>query len=567
MSDVIGSVLLVAITILMAAAFAFLLFQFKGPEDAPAARIAITLNAGLQGWGTGDESIRVVHNGGEALAAANTHIVYKVNGQATNLEGATQLGGAFADGQLSLGETWTRAATLAATDTVTVGLIHKGGRSNLVASSVLVPANLPSSSACIFDVLPPSVATLTQVPADVRSTTVGAVTVSVTLVDGCWGVSQTDTPELWWRINDGTNPAFTKVSPPLTLASQSNWTGAIPAAAWASKAGQTLEYEFRGMKDMGGNVGTSSRQTDLVDLVAVMDYVGSHTAIAGTVTNFANAQTASDSAAVAELTEVATPGTNLNLAATATVSSGGWSNPGNGFASDNLYATTNSDQSTIRYALADPAGTGTITQVLLKLEQSISIAAPNDQWTLQACFNAAYLGGACSAASAPITASGSSAETTISYNVTNLRPGGGSWTWTDITNLELLAKSSRVGTTDGTWRIDQALVTVGAVASHRLDVRFDWTGVPAGAAGTHILQISQSVSADTFNLQVWNWATSTFVNRGTLSSPTLATFSYTLTPNEYNSGTGAVRIQFTDATPSGTSQGVLRVDYARVTTS
>ena len=557
-----GSILLVAITVVVAVAFAVLMLQFKGPAKVPVSHVATSLGAGSSGWGTGDESLRLTHNGGDPLLASQTKIVYSVNGVTTTLTGTTgpnALGGAFADGKLTVGEVWVRTTSLAATDNVAMAVVYTGSGTSLLAQATLVPGNLPSGQVCIFDVSPPSVSTWVQAPADVNTASVGAVTVTATLADDCFGVSQTATPELWWRINPGTNPAFAQAAA-MTLTGTSTWQGTIPSAVWATKTGQTLEYELRAMTDLASpaHTGTSVRQADLVDLFTQYTYVGTATVQPGVLANRAGAPSASDSGAVATITENGI----TTFAPTTQVSAGvGWTAVATDTQTSNdVYATASGNPGALRLGgYPDPVAAGAITAVKIKVEQSISPFV-DDTWTVQAC----AAGGACGVAT--VAQAGSLADSVKTFDVTALRPAAcaAAWTWACINSIETSIQPVKVASADGTWRVDFVTVEV-TFASAQTAVQFDFTGVPAGAVGTRNVQLSYSTALDTFNVQVYDWVAGTWSTPcATLNSAGLTSWTCVLSANQYSAGLGLVRIRFADVAPTTAPVGVLTLEYARV---
>ncbi|MBI2076996.1 MAG: type IV pilin [Euryarchaeota archaeon] len=417
------------------------------------------------------------------------------------------------------------------------------------------------ASSCAGDTQAPTVQTWTQSPNDVSSGTVGAVTITAVLTDNCAGVDNAANPELHYRVNDGTNPAFTNGGA-MTLTGANTWQKAIPDQGWSSQGGKTLEYELRLMKDLNGNTGTSTRQSDAIQLVTVYTYVNSNTPTTGTVTNFGNAQSASDADAVATVAEgnIGGGGGSTNTyAATAVVSAGSWSNGNNGLTSDNVYATTTAQNTFIEYSLADQTGSpGTITAVVLKGEASLSPYV-DDQFQLQACL----AGGTCNTITSGLSGSGS--DVTIQYDITNARPGGGSWSWTDVNNLQGRVQTLKIGAFDGTWRLDRvwAEVTYSGPAAYSTDVQMDFAGVPSGT--TQVLELRYRTTGDTFNVQVWDGSAYRTCT-GILNSAALATYTCSLTlPAEYQSG--SPRIRFTDTTVGGATQGNLFLEYVRVKTN
>ena len=141
-SDVVGSILLVGLTVGMTVVLAILLMAYDGPSAPPKADLAVTLSPGAGGWGTGDEEVRVRHLGGPAVPSSS-HVLLAVGPASSDLTGGA-LGGAFADGRLSIGETWRRTGRIGATDLVSVQVtVDAGGASVLLASLSLVPGGSP----------------------------------------------------------------------------------------------------------------------------------------------------------------------------------------------------------------------------------------------------------------------------------------------------------------------------------------------------------------------------------------------------------------------------------------
>ncbi|HET6399045.1 MAG TPA: hypothetical protein VFH47_05775, partial [Candidatus Thermoplasmatota archaeon] len=415
----------------------------------------------------------------------------------------------------------------------------------------------PVQVACAVDVTPPTVQAVVQDPGDVSTLTVGSVTVTATLTDDCAGMSADAVPQLWYRIQDGTGPPFVQAGPPTSLGNN-QWRATIPSHPWSTLSGRILQYEFRNLVDRNGNTGTGGSTSDTIQTVASVHFPATFTATVGTVSNFANAQSASDGGAEATLAEGATTTSQTTSAfnANTVVSSTNWLNPTLGFASDNLFATTVASGSVLRYGLADPTPGGTIQSVMLKAETSI-LGYSNDQFTLQGC-----LGGTCNAA---LTLPGSPAtgpDTITTYDITTLRPGGGAWSWTDLNALEARILTVAQGAADGTWRVDRVWMEVTYTATvHSMNVEFTWSGVPAG--GTKTLELRHRVSGDTFVVQVWDGATWN-TRAPSLTGASLSIYQYQLTNAELNAG--APRVRFLDANPTGTAQGLLFLEYARITT-
>lgn len=96
---------------------------------------------------------------------------------------------------------------------------------------------------------------------------------------------------------------------------------------------------------------------------------------------------------------------------------------------------------------------GVISTVLIKAQVSVSGASnPNDGFRLKACLN----GGTCGSASQK--AGDKPSDTNITFEAS--RPGGGSWAWSDISNLEPVLALEKTGPRDGTWHVDRIWVEV-----------------------------------------------------------------------------------------------------------
>ncbi|MES2155634.1 MAG: type IV pilin N-terminal domain-containing protein [bacterium] len=684
-SDVVGSILLVAITVIMAGLLALLIFAFKGPAPTLQSDLAVSVDPGAGGWGTGDEAVRIQHRGGDALDAAAATVGITIGSTVYSFQGTSQLGSAWGDGKLTIGETWQHTFTIDSGASLSVNVVtSSAGTTRLLSGNTLVASAISTTQPCLTDTVAPTVAqwlqspatltafttgpvtitvqltddcwgvnpsgvpdlfwritpttaytdegamtatglnrwtstipaqtwsslvgktvqyhvgpladlggntanspdqaslvltncatdniaptvqTLTQNPADVRTTTTGAVTITLVATDDCAGVSQTTNPHLLYRFNSGGNQAYTDGGA-MTLTATSTWQGTIPSQSWALFVGSTIEYYVSGFLDANGNSGSSTVQQDPVDAVYTYNYVNSNTPTTGTVSAFANAQSASDAGLEATLQEAGTSGSPVTVTFNANgVALGtGWSSATNAFASDNAYATYATAAPTtlndLKLELQDPSvTTGTITGVVLHAEVSIQ-GYSNDAFTIYACFTGTVT---CDALS---TQGGqSSSDVTMNYDISSLRPGGGSWSWTDISNLQGVVNLVQSGSKDGTWRVDRVWVDVTSVTTtYTTSIQFGWTGVAAGT--THTLDIKHRVTGDTFNVQVCQDALVTCVTwttRGsTLSSGSSTTYTYALTTLEYNAG--APRIRFTDVSPTGTTQGNLFIDYARVDT-
>ncbi len=134
-SEVVGQVLLVGITITTMVGLTILVMNIDGPLDKTHADIEYLVSAGQGGWNDGDESIQLTHMGGESIETASTLFRIVVNGAVTEVDSAS-LGGAWADGSFSITETWIHPIQLAFGDEIEVLLINTK-ETTLTSSTVL----------------------------------------------------------------------------------------------------------------------------------------------------------------------------------------------------------------------------------------------------------------------------------------------------------------------------------------------------------------------------------------------------------------------------------------------
>lgn len=554
-SEVLGNVLLVGITVLLTAGFATAIIAIPKPLAKLHADLSYDVVNPDGTWGNGDEEVRIHHRGGDSLEAKSTRIIVRLDQQLVELSGS-QLQGAFSDGRLAIGETWRHSENIPFATPVAIGVVHHGQRGGqvLVGQQSLV-AGGTAAAACLPDLAAPSVTSWVQTPADVSSLTVGAVTVRVQATDACSGVDQTVAPVLRHRINDGSNPAFSNAGS-MALVATNTWEASIPSALWNTHTGKTLQYYAQGITDRAANALDSSVQSDLIQLISQLRYAGTSNAVQGTVTNFANLQSATDSGAEATLAEGATSsGATAQNRYGTTTSNSGATNAGNAAGiPDDQRAVIDGNNEYVRVGGFSP-GTGTITKVEIVFEGRRTGVAVNDQAGLS--YRVGGSAGATSATFLPGLADGQRVE-----EVTADR----TWTWTNIQNLEVELQYLQAGSPDPmSVEIDSLWVRVTANSvTYSMEIQLGFSGVPSGA--THTLQLQYRVSGDSFNVQLWDSGASAWNTRGSpLTSGSSAPWNYVLTSGEYAGGNPLVRIL--DVTPTGATQGQVFLDYARVATA
>lgn len=135
-SDVVGSILLVSITVLMAISLGGLMLAFDGPQDQQHTKLAITLGPGADlNWGADDAELRIQHLGGEPLPQERTLVHLTPPGGARETVEPV-----FAGGSLRIGESWTRIVTAFEDDVFQVQVVVSAtaGGAGLLASTAVV---------------------------------------------------------------------------------------------------------------------------------------------------------------------------------------------------------------------------------------------------------------------------------------------------------------------------------------------------------------------------------------------------------------------------------------------
>lgn len=131
-SDVVGNILLVGITVALMSGMSVAVMSVGGPPDILHADLAVDLLRGGAAWGDGDEGVRLRHLGGEPVPAG-VEVLLDVDGAAAVYAPDDQ---GFADGALRIGEAWVLTTTLAEGEQVSVAVIDPGRNAIVAASGV-----------------------------------------------------------------------------------------------------------------------------------------------------------------------------------------------------------------------------------------------------------------------------------------------------------------------------------------------------------------------------------------------------------------------------------------------
>lgn len=253
-SELIGTILLLGITMVIASVFGFIILNQEGPPDHQYAQVRYGLQAGPDNtWDTGDEILTLSHRGGEPFQTTQTTIRIDLNGTLIEISGAA-LGGDFSDGQLSIGETWTYTLQAAADESLEVRTIIPRQLHSEWTNGVSSGGGGIIANPCDTDATNPTVGAITISPANINTDTVGSVQVSVPVSDACGLGSVT--------LAYGTGGSTT-----VTMSESGTWQATIPDLGWSSLGGSTLSLLVTAT-DASGNLATASA-SESIDQIGV----------------------------------------------------------------------------------------------------------------------------------------------------------------------------------------------------------------------------------------------------------------------------------------------------------
>lgn len=576
-SDVVGSILLVAMTVAVAAGFGILLLSFDGPADTLHVDVELRTTPGDDGdWGTGDERFQLLHLGGEPLDKDDTTLRYTADGTEHEYEG-DGLGSFFdddGDGLLTIGEAWVSPAAdpldVEQDEAVRATLLTTtADDTELLAAGTVTGGGIElTATSCLPDITAPSGA-FTQSPADVTSLSSGSVTVTLTVSDSCTGVDTAAAPTFSYCIaTTCTVPTSFSAATPMTdgTAGDRVWTATIPAQVWLTEgvAGKSVQYYASGMKDLAGNTAQTSVKVDAIDLIVTYQYVASASATTGTVASLANAQAASANDGVsADLAEGGVAGSPVSVGPTkyfgTTATNSGALNPTNVLASDETRTEFDSNGDSLELTGIDlPDNANTVTAVTIGFEgRKASNGGTSPALRLDYKLGS---GGTYSTGSAQ-TITNAVTDSDYTRTLSGI---------TTVAQAESLYVRLVYSTdTNRNPQVDAVFVTVTYTSTpqteYRMDIQLEWTGVSDGLSET--LQLRYRVQDDTFTVKVYNHVTTAWRTCGVaggLSSTSLDTFTCALQANEISAVGGDVFVQITDVTTTGTTAGHLYLDHARL---
>ena len=567
-SSVVGTILMLAVTVAVFGGLSVVvLAEVRSTESPPEAELAFVSD--------GTRAI-LSHRGGEAIKLNDGFLLLNVAGTEIRYD-LTDVADQTADGRFwRIGETLCLSgpstpdpARPCLTDGQTilgVAIVASGG---LLADEGERGAE---AGPCPLDNVPPVVDSPWTFSVNVFTTTTGPVTVTFTATDDCSGVDDAVAPDVFFRIDDGSSPPYTAIAPSsVTNMGAGAWDAVVPSQSWNLHGGHTLEVYASGVQDVRGTVGGATEpEPEFIDVVTLVKYVTLATANEGTLDGLGAEQSDADSEAAMTAFEAGTLGSPVSngptkfsgttavtgaTAATAAVS------PTNVLTSNDVRAEFDSTTDFIEVSGFDlPAEATGVTNVvigyegrkissgggtgsMMRLDYKVGAGAYSDG----VAFEETYFPG-----------TGQPADTDRTRTLT------GSFTVADVESMTVRVYDFLDGGRNA--QVDHVFITVTyttpAVTTYSLDVELEFDGTADGSSET--LQLHYKTSGDTYRISVLT--SSGYTQVGTLSSSgSFTTFTYALASSgEYNLGKPTFLIE--DLTPTGTTQGSLEIDYARMVT-
>jgi len=558
-SEVVGSILMVALTVAVAGAMVTVIYgAVPASQDQHRASLSASIHESDGGWGTGDETVRVSHEGGDAIPQSFLTVVVAIDGTETRytdggadpLDHAGQDAFGGGDTRFVIGDRWeSPEITIPPGARVAVTVVdHEAGKTLWTGSF------RAGGGACTVDTSPPTVTGWTQSPPDVDTETSGPVTVDATVSDNC-GVDTSQDPHLHYRVNDGTDPAFTDAGA-MSLQSGTTWQGSIPDQSWGAQGGHTLEYKVVDMADQSGNTADSTLQQDEIEDAGARAYVQVPLSMdTGTAVNDAAARSADDGGASATLAEEQTDEQSSTDEHYGSASSGTATTPANAEDEpDDAYATVDANGEAVTVTDVD-RGSGDIVTVEIAVEgkhDGGKDVAQDDTITL-------------SHDEGP-TSERYDLDTTDQTEYLEITGDKASWSWSDLQNLDVTAtctchdnrNDEKVFSIDALWLRVEASVKTYELQTDRLT--FD----PLQGASPYTLELRyRTGGSEAFQAQVWDGSA------WTVQSPNLDQASYTVFAEELTAGEVAAgpQIRILDTGTAQSTQGTLDLDYVRVVSS
>jgi archaeal type IV pilus assembly protein PilA len=562
-SDVVGSILLVAITVVLSAALGGLIFTVAKPVATVTAQVSASIEPGLNGWSSGDERITMTHIGGEAIDADSALVRISIDGvlQTPELQGATLLGSAFADGKLTIGEKWIRTQMIPTSSDVDVKLVVTGSNGG---SQVL--STVATSTDCSGDALPPIVRVWDQLPGDLTTGSGTQVKITATLEDACQGVDPSVKPHLFYRFNTGLAPLAVFIDAnEMSTPSLNVWEKTVTGLTFTDKANQVFEYYISPLTDLAAITGPSDTQSDPIDDTSATTWVSGNTAHVGSID--APTSMGQEDGQFATLREAAqtvapvTQASKRNATASSGVATANRAVAAN--ESSNAYATLTANNYVEVSGFTVPAGATTFVGATIVVEGGKSQsggASPNTP-----------------TAAVSYTATGCSASTTLTFStvagtstdVAQPIPANACLTLSNLPSLAIRVTENSGFTRD--VYVDQIYVLLyykgAATTSYNMTIELRFPALPSGTT-TATMQILYQAPSEAFQVLVWNGNVTNplYTQRGAnLFQTSLSTaWTYSLTTAELGTASIGPKIRIIDVDATNSVEHTLLIDYARI---
>ncbi len=246
-APVIALVVMVASVVTAGSGAVVVVQKLNHQTDFVKASFELTIKPGDNGWGTGDELVDLRHMAGDPVPVNRTQIVFDVDGTITRY-GDGQLGDIATDPVYEGGESFLGTLTIPQGATV-VGEVRlvgmnddqRVGRAQAIA---------PTSCSAALDTTGPTGSWTTSV-SPLQEGFQGASTFTITVSDGCAGVTQTTDVRLW--VADAAGQFSDQGS--MVRIAPSTWS--LAATLDLSAHTGTLGVRATGLTDLAGNGATS----------------------------------------------------------------------------------------------------------------------------------------------------------------------------------------------------------------------------------------------------------------------------------------------------------------------
>ena len=268
-SDVLGSIMLVGITVAVFAMLSFITWAALKPPSSLHADIAVTVQGG---------KVVLVHQGGQTLDATASRLRVTVGSISCTFTGTsgplalftdTQFGSSGHASRFKVGDTLNvtpvSPCPAITTQPVSALLTAAGGGGTQAVAAFQTSAG--GASSCLADTTPPTVGSWLLGPSDVTNATTGTVNVTAALADDCSGPNDAVAPHLRYLVAASTacpGPGTFIDVGNMTHVGYNVWQGSV-TDTWSADKGKLLKVYLSGVKDLAGNSGDTQLTSCLTE--------------------------------------------------------------------------------------------------------------------------------------------------------------------------------------------------------------------------------------------------------------------------------------------------------------